>query len=84
MLTHSSIDHDLTNHAPQGPHVVAAFEALRQPAKSFAHTILDVCPPSPERDEAYLFLQQALMFAVAAVARNQHMVDEGLAAEGSG
>lgn len=74
-ITAQRIERDLTNHAPAGPHVIEAFETLREPAKAFANALIAICPDTPERDQAYLFLQQALMFGVAAIARNQHMID---------
>jgi hypothetical protein len=75
MITRERIERDLTNHAPVGDHVVEAFEKLREPAKALANALIDICPDTPERDQAYLFLQQALMFGVASIARNQHMID---------
>lgn len=74
-LTRERIERDFTNHAPEGPHIVAAFEALRGPAKAFAYAIIDNCPDTPERANAYTLLSQALMWSVAAIARNQHMID---------
>lgn len=71
MSLHERIDHDLTNHAPSGLEVVARFEAIRAEAKDLAHRLADVCPPSRELSLALTAVEQAVMYGVAAIARNQ-------------
>lgn len=68
---HETVEHNMTNHAPLHSGVVETFEGLRRTAKLFAHQIVDVCPPSEERRHALANAEQALMWAVASVARNQ-------------
>lgn len=68
---HEVVDHNMTNHAPAHPGVVETFEGLRRAAKLFAHQIVDVCPDSRERSLALTNAEQALMWAVASIARNQ-------------
>lgn len=68
---HEQIDHDMTNHAPANPGVVEQFESLRRAAKLFAHTVIDTCPDSRERSLAITSAEQALMWAVASIARHQ-------------
>src|ERR1700675_1762391 len=71
MTEHGLVDHNMTNHAPVHPGVVEQFEALRRTAKLFAHTVIDNCPDTRERNHALFNAEQALMWAVASIARNQ-------------
>ena len=71
LTDHEQVDHNMTNHAPAHPGVVDTFEGLRRTAKLFAHQIVDVCPDSRERALALTNAEQALMWAVASIARNQ-------------
>lgn len=68
---HDRIDHDFTNHPPVDPGVVDTFEILRLTFKDAAHTVVDRCPASREQSLALTNLEQGLMYAIAAVARNQ-------------
>lgn len=68
---HDRIEHDFTNHAPVDPSIVSTFEELRVQAKAFAHGVAALCPPSREQSLALTSIEQGLMYAVAAVARNQ-------------
>jgi hypothetical protein len=72
---HERIDHDLTNHAPAGPEVIARFERLREVAKELGHSIAAECPASREQSLALTHLEQTVMWAVAAIARNQDRLD---------
>jgi hypothetical protein len=49
----------------------ARYQALRAQAKSLALTIVALCPPSRERSVAITNLQQAVMWANAAIAINE-------------
>lgn len=69
-----AIEHNLTNHPPRDENVTALFDILRDDAKEFARTIAAACPTSREKSLALTNLEQALMWAVAAVARNQHLI----------
>ncbi|MFP5377928.1 MAG: hypothetical protein ACLGIO_14255 [Acidimicrobiia bacterium] len=73
---HERIDHDLTNHAPATPAVIVAFETIRAEAKGLAHLIADQCPPGREQSLALTNLEQTVMWAVAAIARNQDRLPE--------
>lgn len=68
---HERLSFVLTNQPPRDGDVVARFEELRIPAKEYGHTILDLCPPCLERDQAVLHLRHAVMWATAAIALNQ-------------
>lgn len=65
------LDHNLTNHAPADDTVVNKFERIRTEAKQLGHEILDLCPDSREKSLALTNLEQTVMWAVAAIARNQ-------------
>ncbi len=71
---HARIDHNLTNHPPVDGLIVELFEELRAQAKTFGHLIVDDCPPSRERSLALTHLEQAVMWAVASIARDQQEV----------
>jgi hypothetical protein len=71
MDQHERIDHNMTNHPPKDAATVAAFEALREKAKAFAHAIAELTPQSREQSLALTAAEESLMWAVAAVARNQ-------------
>ena len=68
---HQRIEHNMTNHAPSAQEVVARFEALREFAKNFSHAIVDLCPEGRDRSLALTHAEDALMRAVASIARNQ-------------
>lgn len=68
---HARVEHNMTNHAPTSQEVVDTFERLRSAAKDFAHLVVDLVPPSREQSLALTEVEQALMWAVAGVARNQ-------------
>jgi hypothetical protein len=63
--------HDFTNHPPSGPEVVARFEGCRDAALAMGDALIDLCPQGRELSLALTHLEQALMFARAAIARNQ-------------
>lgn len=66
----NQVEHNMTNHAPiEGS--VEKFEKLRAKAKAFGFEIAELCPDSREKSLAQTNLEQALMWAVASVARNQ-------------
>lgn len=71
LTPHELIEHNMTNHPPAHPGVVEQFESLRRAAKLFGHTIIDTCPDSAERSAALTAAEQALMWAVASVARDR-------------
>jgi hypothetical protein len=47
------------------------YEAIRGHARSLAHLIMVACPPSRERSTALTRLEEAVMHANAAIARNE-------------
>lgn len=67
---HATVDHNMTNHKPS-PEAIATIENLRELTKLLGHRIVEVCPDSREKSLAQTNLEQALMWAVASIARNQ-------------
>lgn len=65
------LHHNLTNHAPATETVINKFERIREQAKQLGEEILDHCPESREKSLALTNLEQTVMWAVAAIARNQ-------------
>ena len=68
---HARVERDLTNHPPVSGDVIERFEALRTDAKELAHTLIDLTPACREQSIALTHVEQAVMYAVAAIARNQ-------------
>lgn len=64
------LDRNFTYHSPHGDQP-ARYSAIRGSAKSFARIVLDTCPDSRERSLALTNLEQAVMWANAAIARNE-------------
>jgi len=65
------IEKNMTNHPPVDDTVVAKFEYIRNHFKVTAQVIKDNCPVSREQSLAFTNLEQALMWAIASIARNQ-------------
>lgn len=63
------VRHNMTNHRPT-PAEIGVIEAIRERFISLGNTVQTNCPPSPERSTALTKLEEALMWAVASIARN--------------
>lgn len=63
--------HDFTNHPPVSDEIIRRLEGLRDSATEFADLIIDLTPDSRERSLALTNLESSLMYARAALARNQ-------------
>jgi hypothetical protein len=64
------LDNNFKYHAPT-PDQVARYQIIRDKAKEFAHTICTFCPQSRELSLALTQIEEATMFANAAIARNE-------------
>ena len=64
------IDHNMTNHPPT-PEAIKSIEELRGTAKELGYAIAKLCPGSREKSLAQTNLEQALMWAVASIARQK-------------
>jgi hypothetical protein len=57
-------------HAPKGDQA-GRYESIRDAAKDFAETIINLSPPSREQTHAINKIQEAVMWANAGIARNE-------------
>jgi len=64
------IEQNFTYHAPKG-NQPQRYEQLRNKAKELALLIIDLTPLSREQSLALTNLEEAVMFANAAIARNE-------------
>ena len=64
------LDNDFTYHPPK-PGQPDIYQELRGQAKQLAESFYDKCPPSRERSLALTNLEQAVMWANAAIARSE-------------
>lgn len=65
-----NIENNYTYHSPKEGQP-KKYEAIREKAKELALLIEDVCPTSREKSIAFTNLEQAVMWANAAIARNE-------------
>ena len=66
------VENDLTLHPPTSTEVGETMDALRKQAKAFARAVVTKCPETREQSLALTKIEEALFFAIAAVARNQN------------
>jgi hypothetical protein len=64
------IEQRFTYHPPQSDQIKAAFVALREDAKSYAHLVNRLCPESREKSLAVTKLEEVVMWANASIARH--------------
>ncbi|MFB0840963.1 Acb2/Tad1 domain-containing protein [Paenibacillus oleatilyticus] len=64
------IENNFKYHAPKEGQP-AKYDALREKAKELAYLIEELCPASRERSVAMTELETAVMWANAAIARNE-------------
>ena len=64
------IEKNFTYHSPKGDQP-NRYECIRNTAKGFAMLINDACPDSREKSLAFTKLEEAVMWANAAIARNE-------------
>lgn len=70
MLKHEDIENAYTYHAPKEGQP-EKYEAIRYKAKMLAAYINEYCPDSREKSLALTKLEEAAMWANAAIARNE-------------
>ena len=64
------IEKNFTYHAPKGDQI-NRYQCIRDTAKGFALLLESACPESRERSLALTKLEEAVMWANAAIARNE-------------
>lgn len=65
------IENDFIYHQPNSNEVIEAHEFIRKEAKHLAHELVEHCPYSRELSLALTSLEETMMWANAAIARNQ-------------
>lgn len=73
---HQRLEHNLTLHPPTNQDVVSAMETIRAVAKTFGHLVIDLVPVSREQSMALTAIEDACMYAIAGIARNQDAIKE--------
>lgn len=68
--TKKRLDNDYSYHAPKD-HQAERYVTIRDTAKTLAVTIVTLTPPSREQSVALTLLEQVVMEANAAIARNE-------------
>jgi len=71
MPIYPEIENRFTYHPPKDPNQIKKFEDLRAKAKELAIFTFELCPDSRERSLALTKLEEAVMWANAAIARNE-------------
>ena len=64
------IENNFTYHAPKNDQT-ARYISIREKAKELAYMIDELCPESRERSLAFTKLDETVMWANAAIARNE-------------
>jgi hypothetical protein len=66
----TDLDKLFTYHAPKGDQA-GRYESIRDAAKAFAQTIVNLSPESSESEQAIKKVEEAVMWANAGIARNE-------------
>lgn len=69
-MEYGTLEHNLTNHTPSAD-VAKKMEEVRAAAKELGKAIVTLCPDSREASLSLTNLEQATMWAMAALARYQ-------------
>lgn len=69
-MEEKDLENRLTYHAPSGTQP-QLYGAIRDTALTFAIMLNDLCPESREKSLAITKLEEAVMWAIAAIARNE-------------
>lgn len=69
-MSPETLENNFTYHPPKNDQQ-RRYELLREQGKELAVTIVQFCPDSREREQAIQNLEQAVMWANAAIARNE-------------
>jgi hypothetical protein len=75
-MEQSELETRFTYHAPKGDQT-QRYKIIRADAALFARTINDLCPESREKSLAITKLEEAVMWANAAIARRMTGEEEG-------
>lgn len=82
-ITYADVDKRMSHYPPANDTTIAAHELLRDLAKAHAKAVMDLLPAGREKSVVMTHLEDALMWANAAVARSggpaPHLTLTGLA-----
>jgi hypothetical protein len=70
------LDHRFAYHQPSTSNVIASHSTVRNCCKDTASIIVQLCPPGRELALALTHLEEAMMWANAAIARDQESADQ--------
>jgi hypothetical protein len=70
----AKLENDYGYHKPEGDQV-QRYERINRDCKQAALTVLECCPPSPDRTVALRAIQEARMKANMSIACNEQLVD---------
>jgi len=70
MHDEKTLDNNFTYHAPKGTQQ-KRYEEIRDHGKAFARVVFNLCPESAEATTALRRIEEAVMWANAAIARNE-------------
>lgn len=71
MIDRDRLDNDFKHHIPQNDYVGDKHGTIRKSCRHLAETFYQTCPEGRELALAYTKLEEAMMWANAAIARNQ-------------
>jgi len=66
------VERNMTNHPPKDDTVIHTYEQIRSEFKELATLIDQTCPTSREKSLVFTNLEQALMWAIASIARKDY------------
>lgn len=64
-------ERNMTNHPPRNDKIIETYELIRHEFKELAQDLDDMCPDSREKSLAFTNLEQALMWTIASIARDE-------------
>ena len=70
-MDEKDLDNRFTYHKPHGDQALR-YEMIRDSARNFAEQVNERCPDSREKSLAVTHLEEAVMWANASIARNEH------------
>ena len=74
---HEQVDLTLTNKPLVDLSLESRFDTISANLRTAGHSMVNLCPPSRELSLALTKLQEARMFAVAAIALHQEDIEDG-------
>ena len=69
-MKNPEVENNFTYHAPKKDQVVR-YQEIRNMGKEFTYYLLNNCPSSRERSIAFTRIEEAIMWANAAIARHE-------------